>query len=174
MQNFGEPKMKTKRMLHKGISEMLAIVLGVVIAIAIGVTLFAILPGYVTSMSQQQRVVITSLTANRVNTSTFILTVSIKNLGTKNIANISTYISIGNIQSYTITPVNPASSTCSSVSQQVQCTNLNLAPGQERSLVLQVKVVEGQVQVGTLVNVAITATYDDKSSAAASATTYIM
>jgi len=39
---------------------------------------------------------------------------------------------------------------------------------------LQVKVVGGQVQVGTLVNVAITATYDDKSSAAASATTYIM
>ncbi|MCI4437135.1 MAG: hypothetical protein JHC33_10055, partial [Ignisphaera sp.] len=82
-------KTSLKKFVRKGVSEMLALVLGVVIAIGIGVALFTILPNYVTSMTQQQRITVTYLSANKINVTSFVLTLGIKNLGSKDINSLT-------------------------------------------------------------------------------------
>ena len=153
-----------KRMC-KGISEMLAVVLGVAITIAIGVALFTILPNYITSMSQQQRVAITYLSASKVSSNSIMLTLAVKNLGSKDITNISIYTTVNGTQPAGIKVI------------AGRCRDLQLAPGQETALTLQVDIDAErvkQVQVGMPVTVVITVTYVDRGTAVATATTYVM
>jgi len=156
-----------EKLLRKGISEMLAIVLGVAITIAIGVALFGLLPNYITSMTQQQRVAITQLSASKIGSNTGIVTFTVKNLGSKDIANLTLAIYINGNWVSNIKPIAPNISTSGS--------NINilvpLAPGQEMGMTVQV--TDSQVQVGAQVTVVIKATFIDGSSATASATTYI-
>jgi hypothetical protein len=146
---------------------MLAIVLGVAITIAIGVALFGLLPNYITSMTQQQRVAITQLSASKISSNTGIVTFTVKNLGSKDIANLTLAIYINGNWVSNIKPIAPNISTSGS--------NINisvpLAPGQEMGMTVQV--TDSQVQVGAQVTVIIKATFIDGSSATASATTYI-
>jgi Kef-type K+ transport system membrane component KefB len=79
-----------EKRLRKGISEMLAMVLGIAITIAIGVALFTMLPNYITSMSQQQRIAVTSLSANKINSTAIMLVLTIKNLGSKDVSDADT------------------------------------------------------------------------------------
>ena len=159
--------MRREKLLRKGISEMLAIVLGVAITIAIGVALFGLLPNYITSMTQQQRVAITQLSASKISSNTGIVTFTVKNLGSKDIADLTLAIYINGNPVSNIEPIAPNISTSGS--------NINisvpLAPGQEMGMTVQV--TAGQVQVGAQVTVVIKATFIDGSSATASATTYI-
>jgi hypothetical protein len=159
--------MRREKLLRKGISEMLAIVLGVAITIAIGVALFGLLPNYITSMTQQQRVAITQLSASKISSNTGIVTFTVKNLGSKDIANLTLAIYINGNWVSNIKPIAPNISTSGS--------NINisvpLAPGQEMGMTVQV--TDSQVQVGAQVTVIIKATFIDGSSATASATTYI-
>jgi hypothetical protein len=148
-----------EKRLHKGISEMLAMVLGIAITIAIGVALFTMLPNYITSMSQQQRIAITSLSANKINNTAIMLVLTIKNLGSKDVSDATLSITINGTQTITNT-----------------FTGLSLAPGQERALTQVVRIDTTrvkQVQVGMPVTVAVTATYIDKSTAITTATAYV-
>jgi len=106
-----------EKRLRKGISEMLAMVLGIAITIAIGVALFTMLPNYITSMSQQQRIAVTSLSANKINSTAIMLVLTIKNLGSKDVSDATLSITINGTQTITNT-----------------FTGLSLAPGQERAL----------------------------------------
>jgi hypothetical protein len=144
---------------------MLAIVLGVAITIAIGVALFGLLPNYITSMTQQQRVAITQLSASKISSNTGIVTFTVKNLGTKDIANLTLTIFINGNQVSDIKPIAP------NISVSGSNINISLAPGQEMGMTVQV--TDSQVQVGAQVTVVIKATFIDGSSATASATTYI-
>jgi hypothetical protein len=148
-----------EKRLRKGISEMLAMVLGIAITIAIGVALFTMLPNYITSMSQQQRIAVTSLSANKVNSTAIMLVLTIKNLGSKDVSDAALSITINGTQTVTNT-----------------FTGLSLAPGQERALSQVVRIDTTKVklvQVGMPVTVAVTATYIDKSTAITTATTYV-
>jgi hypothetical protein len=148
-----------EKRLRKGISEMLAMVLGIAITIAIGVALFTMLPNYITSMSQQQRIAITSLSANKINNTAIMLVLTIKNLGSKDVSDATLSITINGTQTITNT-----------------FTGLSLAPGQERALTQVVRIDTTrvkQVQVGMPVTVAVTATYIDKSTAITTATAYV-
>jgi hypothetical protein len=148
-----------EKRLRKGISEMLAMVLGIAITIAIGVALFTMLPNYITSMSQQQRIAVTSLSANKINSTAIMLVLTIKNLGSKDVSDATLSITINGTQTITNT-----------------FTGLSLAPGQERALTQVVRIDTTrvkQVQVGMPVTVAVTATYIDKSTAITTATTYV-
>jgi hypothetical protein len=144
---------------------MLAIVLGVAITIAIGVALFGLLPNYITSMTQQQRVAITQLSASKISSNTGIVTFTVKNLGTKDIANLTLAIYINGNPVSDIKPIAP------NISVSGSNINISLAPGQEMGMTVQV--TDSQVQVGAQVTVIIKATFIDGSSATASATTYI-
>jgi hypothetical protein len=138
---------------------MLAMVLGIAITIAIGVALFTMLPNYITSMSQQQRIAVTSLSANKINSTAIMLVLTIKNLGSKDVSDATLSITINGTQTITNT-----------------FTGLSLAPGQERALTQVVRIDTTkvkQVQVGMPVTVAVTATYIDKSTAITTATTYV-
>ena len=167
-------KTPLKKFVRKGVSEMLALVLGVVIAIGIGVALFTILPNYVTSMAQQQRITVTYLSANKINVTSFVLTLGIKNLGSKDINSLTINILINGTNPYNITPISP--STSQSPAQQspyVITYNPAIAPGQEASMVL--RITAGQpIKVGMPVTVIITARYVDGTSASATASTNIM
>jgi hypothetical protein len=99
--------MRREKLLRKGISEMLAIVLGVAITIAIGVALFGLLPNYITSMTQQQRVAITQLSASKISSNTGIVTFTVKNLGSKDIANLTLAIYINGNWVSNIKPIAP-------------------------------------------------------------------
>jgi len=158
-----------EKLLRKGISEMLAIVLGVAITIAIGVALFGLLPNYITSMTQQQRVAITQLSASKISSNTCIVTFTVKNLGSKDIANLTLAISINGNWVSNINPIAPQTTTKPSASGIDILASL--APGQEMGMTVQV--TASQVQVGAQVTVVIKATFIDGSSATASATTYI-
>jgi uncharacterized OB-fold protein len=144
---------------------MLAIVLGVAITIAIGVALFGLLPNYITSMTQQQRVAITQLSASKISSNTGIVTFTVKNLGTKDIENLTLTIFINGNQVSDIKPIAP------NINASDSNINISLAPGQEMGMTVQV--TASQVQVGAQVTVVIKATFIDGSSATASATTYI-
>jgi uncharacterized OB-fold protein len=144
---------------------MLAIVLGVAITIAIGVALFGLLPNYITSMTQQQRVAITQLSASKISSNTCIVTFTVKNLGSKDIANLTLTIFINGNQVSDIKPIAP------NINASDSNINISLAPGQEMGMTVQV--TASQVQVGAQVTVVIKATFIDGSSATASATTYI-
>jgi uncharacterized OB-fold protein len=157
--------MRREKLLRKGISEMLAIVLGVAITIAIGVALFGLLPNYITSMTQQQRVAITQLSTSKISSNTGIVTFTVKNLGTKDIANLTLTIFINGNQVSDIKPIAP------NINASDSNINISLAPGQEMGMTVQV--TASQVQVGAQVTVVIKATFIDGSSATASATTYI-
>jgi len=148
-----------EKRLRKGVSEMLAMVLGIAITIAIGVALFTMLPNYITSMSQQQRIAVTSLSANKINNTAIMLVLTIKNLGSKDVSDATLSITINGTQTITNT-----------------FTGLSLAPGQERALTQVVRIDTTrvkQVQVGMPVTVAVTATYIDKSTAITTATAYV-
>jgi len=162
-----------KKLMRKGISEMLAIVLGVVITIAIGVALFGLLPNYITTMSQQQRIAVTQLSASKLNSTTCIVAFTVKNLGSKDIANISLAIAVnGNwIAPDRIKPI----ALESAVKQSGDGVSISvaLAPGQEVGVAVQVE-AGSLLQIGAQVTVVVKAVYIDGTTATASSTTHVM
>ena len=167
-------KTPLKKIVRKGVSEMLALVLGVVISIGIGVALFTILTNYVTSMTQQQRIAVTYLSANKISTTDFVLTLGIKNLGSKDINSLTINILINGSNPSSITPISPSTSqSCTQQQSNVIICNLVMTPGQEASIVL--RITAGQpIKVGMPVTVIITARYVDGTSASATVSTTIM
>jgi hypothetical protein len=93
------------------------------------------------------------------------VTFTVKNLGSKDIANLTLTIFINGNQVSDIKPIAP------NISVSGSNINISLAPGQEMGMTVQV--TDSQVQVGAQVTVVIKATFIDGSSATASATTYI-
>ncbi|MEL9940042.1 MAG: hypothetical protein QW632_00990 [Ignisphaera sp.] len=158
--------------INKGISELLAIVLGIVITIAIGMALFTLIPGYFNSLQQQQRIAITGFNINAVDNKVAIATVNIKNLGTKDISNITIYISSSRNVSYILLPINKIEGVCYNNSAAVVCS-VSIAPGQETSIALQLKSAGPSIVIGDKVVVTVVATFVDKSISTGSATGYI-
>lgn len=159
--------------INKGISELLAIVLGIVITIAIGMALFTLVPGYFNSLQQQQRIAITGFNINAVDNKVAIATVNIKNLGTKDISNITIYISSSRNMSYILLPINKIENgVCYNNSNVVVCS-VSIAPGQETSIAVQLKSAGPSIVIGDKVVVTVVATFIDKSTATSSATGYI-
>ncbi|MEM4628087.1 MAG: hypothetical protein QXX37_07385, partial [Ignisphaera sp.] len=74
-----------KRITTRAMSELLALVLGIAITVAVGMTLYTFIPNYLTSMQQQQKIALVVHDVFSVSSSEAILTLSIRNLGTKEV-----------------------------------------------------------------------------------------
>lgn len=166
----------TSNLMYKGISELLAIVLGIIITIAIGMTLFTLVPGYLNSLQQQQRIAITGLSISALDDRTAIATINIKNLGTKDVTNITIYISSSSNINYSLSLINKIEdSICISnknANNTLTC-NLSLAPGNEISLVVQLRNQNSSIAIGDRIVVTAIATFIDKSVSTSSTTAYI-
>ncbi|MEM1594214.1 MAG: hypothetical protein QXN42_01405 [Ignisphaera sp.] len=162
-----------KSRMNKGISELLAIVLGIVITIAIGMALFTLAPGYFNSLQQQQRIAITSFNINSVDNKVAVATVNIKNLGTKDISNVTIYISSSKNASFTLLPINRIGNEICYNNINVVACPVSVAPGQEISLALQLRSTSSSIVIGDKVIVTVVATFVDKSVSTSSATGYI-
>mgnify|MGYP001626177773 CR=1 FL=1 len=166
--------MKTK-MLCKGISELLAIVLGVVITIAIGMTLFMLLPNYVGFIQQQQRIAITNFNINAIDTQTAVATITIRNMGTKNIEGVTIYINSSKNSIFSLSIINLNNSynyNCTNIISNALSCRISLNPAQEFTFVVRLKTENGVV-IGDKVVVTIAALFIDKSIAANTAISYI-
>jgi len=145
---------------RKGISELLALVLGLAITIAIGVTFYAFLPSFLNTSLQQQKIAVSISSATLLSNSNVTMIINIKNIGSKNIESFSiTSIEVENatIENYNIPNIKCGTS-----------CNYTIQPGQEISLVVMIK---GQgFKVGQRIVVSVMARYVDGSIAAASAT----
>ncbi len=78
------------RNLRKGMSEMMAIVIGVVLTVAIGAALWPILTGMINSQSSNARMAI-SISATSVGPDNVSLVINVRNIGTSLLKNIEIY-----------------------------------------------------------------------------------
>jgi hypothetical protein len=100
-----------------------------------------------------------------------VLTLGIKNLGSKDINSLTINILVNGTNPSNITPISP--STAQSSTPNVITYNLAITPGQEASIVL--RITAGQpIKVGMPVTVIITARYVDGTNASVTASTNIM
>ena len=154
---------KTSRMLKNGISELLAIVLGIAITIAIGVMFYMFMPNFVNTMVQQQRIGTTILSTSVLDEHSAVITVSIKNLGTKAIKGLNISSALGQYEVKLLPQSN------------LDLSNLSLLPGQEITIALRLTKTDGGIIVsGEKVALIVTARFADNSIASATATAVIM
>ena len=70
-----------RKRFKRGISDLLAIVIGLAIVAAVGISLYVLLPGYITSNVGQAKIAVDA-TARYVDSRTATLTIKVKNIGT--------------------------------------------------------------------------------------------
>lgn len=146
---------------NRGISELLALVLGLAITIAIGIAFYSFLPSFLNTSLQQQRVALSISSINMLSNNEISIVANIKNLGSKDIENFNITIESENIKNFNI---NVVSLRCSS-----EC-NYTIQPGQEVSLLIRASISGSSFKIGQKVIVSIIAKYVDGSIAVASAT----
>jgi len=78
------------RTLRKGMSEMMAIVIGVVLTVAIGAALWPILTGMINSQSNNAKMAI-SISASSVGNNNASLIINVRNIGTAMLKNVEVY-----------------------------------------------------------------------------------
>lgn len=148
--------------VKRGISELLAIVLGIVITIAIGVMFYMFMPNFMTTLIQQQRIGITQLSSSVLNDGSAIVSLSIKNLGTKAIKEINlTAVDLSlTVLSPTATKIYGADSS----SVHIDLRNSTILPGQELSVILRLRSKGKPITSGTKVSLIIVAKFVDEST----------
>ncbi|MEM4848917.1 MAG: hypothetical protein QXM55_04700, partial [Ignisphaera sp.] len=75
-----------------GLSELLAITIGIAITIAIGVMLYTFIPNFISSTTQQQKISLMVLSANAIDNRNASISIAIRNLGTKAVDKINVSI----------------------------------------------------------------------------------
>ncbi len=154
-----------KRVANKGMSELLALVLGIAITIAIGMTLYTFMPNYLSSMQQQQKIALVVQNVFSVNSSEAILTISIRNLGTKEIKGVNiTILSPTNLYMELIAP-NIGNAIARNSALEID--GLRLSPGHETILTIRLK--GSDISIGSKAVITVSAMYVDGSMASASA-----
>lgn len=156
--------MYTTRRLRKGLSELLAIVIGVAITIAIGVMFYTFMPNLINTMSQQQRIGVMLISSTALEDGGAIVTLSIKNMGMKAVKELNISLINFNIESASV-GLNGALLYRSNSSIYIDLTNSALSPGQEMPVILRVKGSTDRLVVsGTRIPIIILATFADGSS----------
>jgi len=159
---------------RKGISELLALVLGLAITIAIGIAFYAFLPSFLNTSLQQQKIAVSISSATLLTSNEAVMIINIKNLGSKNIENFSIYVEVENIKNINVSSTRedicpPPSQSTNESTSVLEC-RYSIQPGQEISLPIKISNVSGGFKVGQRIVVSVMARYVDGSIAAASAT----
>lgn len=158
-----------KRITTRAMSELLALVLGIAITVAVGMTLYTFIPNYLTSMQQQQKIALVVHDVLSVSDSEAILTLSIRNLGTKEVKAVNiTILSPVNLNVELIAPSIKYKVTNSTLG----IDKLNMPPGHESILTIRLK--GSDISVGSKVVITVSANYIDGSTASASAQALIV
>ncbi len=153
----------------KGISELLALVLGLAITIAIGIAFYAFLPSFLSTSLQQQKIALSISSINMLTDRNITMVIGIKNLGSKDINQFNLTIEIPEITISSTNVINMPS--CNSISRNVLSCNYVIRAGQEISLL--VKVTGSNFGLGQKIVVSAIAKYIDNSIAVSSATSSI-
>uniref|UniRef100_A0A7C2VDI0 Flagellin n=1 Tax=Ignisphaera aggregans TaxID=334771 RepID=A0A7C2VDI0_9CREN len=159
--------------VRRGMSELLAITIGIAITIAIGVMLYSFVPNLVNMSAQQQKISVTVMSSNAIDENSCMVSMSIRNLGTKPIEELSLTIvnSDMNITNILIPP-DIAKLTPSTNTILIPLGTNPLAPGQEISIVFR---VEGMPLIsGSKINIVVTAKYIDGSTTSVTTTTMVI
>jgi len=163
--------MDKSKLFRYGLSELLAITIGIAITIAIGVMLYMFIPNFMSSTTQQQKISLMILSANAIDNRNASISIAIRNLGTKAIDKIN--ISIIGTNLNTIKLLVP--SNYGALSNNVitlDLSSLPLIPGQEIPVVF---IISGNPIIsGTKVSILVTAKFVDGSLTAVSSSTIIM
>ena len=136
---------------RRGMSELLAIVIGVLITIGVGVALFTAIPKLITTNVQSARVAL-DLYASIVNNSAAAITVTLKNLGQMDIDKIkvlSIEVDGNRVTAATIICPDGKQTTLDSE------INIKLPPGMQTSFVVYVK--SPYVKIGAKITVVVKA-----------------
>jgi hypothetical protein len=157
-------------LFRKGVSELLAITIGVAITIAIGVMLYMFMPNFLSSTAQQQKLGLTIISANAVDDQTVIVSMSLRNLGTKAINGVN--ISILNIDVNISRILTPLKASIDRNNLYLDLSINPLAPGQEIPIVIEVK--SKIIAIGQKINIVVIARYVDGTFSASSITATIM
>lgn len=162
-----------KNSVKLGISELLAITIGIAITIAIGVMLYMFMPNLMSSVTQQQKIALSILSANAVDEKSAIISIAIRNLGTKAINEVNVTILNQNIKILNVLTPNLGSYILNATSSVLfNLSSTPLAPGQEISIVIT---VEGTPIIsGTKINIVAMARFvDDTISATTTSSTIL-
>ncbi|MEM4512938.1 MAG: hypothetical protein QXZ41_00330 [Ignisphaera sp.] len=163
--------MDKSKLFRYGLSELLAITIGIAITIAIGVMLYMFIPNFMSTTTQQQKISLMILSANAIDNRNASISIAIRNLGTKAIDKIN--ISIIGTNLNTIKLLVP--SNYGALSNNVitlDLSSLPLIPGQEIPVVF---IISGNPIIsGTKVSILVTAKFVDGSLTAVSSSTIIM
>jgi len=145
--------------IDKGISELLAIVIGIAITIAIGVAFYTFVPNFVNTFIQQQKVGVVVTSTSVIDKNTAIATISVRNLGTRDIYALS--IMIVTNRSINLELLSPTPSTTSNGKIDIDLRNSILSPGQEIPLIIRLSTHDDGPLIGTKVGFIITAKFAD-------------
>lgn len=148
-----------RKRIRAGISELLAITIGIAITVAIGVMLYTFMPNFLSTTVQQQRIGITVISTNVINNSTAVVSLAVKNLGTKAVKEIEVS-AIGPNITQVLSPEVSRSTNNNRIT--LDLNTRPLTPGQELPLVLIVK--SKHVHSGTKVDLIVTARFVDEST----------
>jgi len=157
-------KRNRRKVIAKAMSELLALVLGIAITVAIGMALYTFIPSYLTSMQQQQKIAIVVQNIFSVNSSEAILTLSIRNLGTKDITSLN--ITILSPSTLNLELIAPKIGNVNNVNSTLTVSGLALSPGYESILTIRLK--GSNIGIGSKVVIAVSSKYVDGSMASAS------
>jgi len=157
---------------RKGISELLALVLGLAITIAIGIAFYAFLPSFLNTSLQQQKIAVSISSATLLSNNNVTMIINIKNLGSKNVENFSISVEVENVKDIKVNSIRtdicpPLHQSTNENTNVLECHH-PIQPGQEISL--PIKISGGGFKVGQRVVVSVMARYVDGSIAATSAT----
>jgi len=155
---------------RKGISELLALVLGLAITIAIGITFYAFLPSFLNTSLQQQKIALSISSTNLLTDKNITMVIGIKNLGSKDVNQFNLTVEIPGATVSTIRAINIQSCSFSSINKILSCS-YSIQAGQEISLLVR---IDGtNFKLGQKIVVSATARYVDNSIAVSSASSNI-
>lgn len=148
--------------LYKGMSELLAIVIGIAITIVIGATFYLFIPNFMNTMSQQQRIGVTLISSASLNDGTAIVSLAIRNLGTKSVKEIN--ITFINCNVKPLIPNNIHVYGFNNDYMYIDLGNKTLAPGQEFPVTVKLQGITSTITSGSEIGIIITAKFVDGSS----------
>ncbi|MEM1646002.1 MAG: hypothetical protein QXL96_09095 [Ignisphaera sp.] len=154
-----------------GLSELLAITIGIAITIAIGVMLYTFIPNFISSTTQQQKISLMVLSANAIDNRNASISIAIRNLGTKAVDKIN--VSIIGVNLNIVKLLVPSNH--GSLNNNVIILDLSsspLIPGQEIPVVFTVS--GNPIISGTKITILVTVKFVDGSLTAASSSTIII
>ncbi len=154
----------------KGVSELLALVLGLAITIAIGITFYAFLPSFLNTSLQQQKIALSISSINLLTYRNITMVISIKNLGSKDINQFNLTVEIPGASISNMKAVNIPSCYFNYENKILRC-EYTIQAGQEISLLVRIDGTD--FKLGQKIVVSVTARYVDNSIAVSSASNNI-